>query len=385
MEEQDDPFAFLTERCKPTASQEEILRTCPFSRQSEIFPGDSDADSQPPETFAGIPVDPTGIVMVSPPDEFQTPPEDSLPAASSQDQRPPTAVHVAGEENVFSTDAENLSSADTERAVDLSKDSDNIGFSEVNLTEEVVDGLSSSNGGHGLVDACEVFQSESEEFIVLPRESNLAVDDVVSLGSVPKESKLPFISLGPFDPAIARSSTAEKDPVVTDTNRVDDNAMTEVLDLEVEEIGEQLGEDNMFVDLPLKETDVNIGLSEGDEMVRNGNGDMGRKNIEDLDKFRYVNPSGVVKRKITSAGGRRELPPSISKGGKVAAEETGRGNLAAKDKIFKGLLDALKMVAGQLDGGGSEEEGDVDFLETAKRRGMTLPRPRWWPPEGYDD
>lgn len=46
------------------------------------------------------------------------------------------------------------------------------------------------------------------------------------------------------------------------------------------------------------------------------------------------------------------------------------------------------MVAGQLDGGGSEEEEeeeDVDFLETAKRRGMTLPRPRWWPPEDYDD
>ncbi|KAD6453186.1 hypothetical protein E3N88_07891 [Mikania micrantha] len=35
-------------------------------------------------------------------------------------------------------------------------------------------------------------------------------------------------------------------------------------------------------------------------------------------------------------------------------------------------------------GGGEEEEDhedDIDFLDTAMRRGLTLPRPRWWPAE----
>ncbi|KAD6453181.1 hypothetical protein E3N88_07886 [Mikania micrantha] len=39
-------------------------------------------------------------------------------------------------------------------------------------------------------------------------------------------------------------------------------------------------------------------------------------------------------------------------------------------------------------GGGEEEEDhedDIDFLETAMRRGLTLPRPRWWPAEGFKD
>lgn len=333
MEEQDDPFASLTKRCKPTPSQEEILKTCPFSRQSEVFPADSDDGVLSPSLGPlGIPVDPTGIIMVSPPEEFQTPQEDSLPAASSEDQRPqpPTAVDGGGE-NL------SLSCAVAERAVDLGKDSDDmLGLSGT----EVVDGVGDSCNG---------------------------VDGV----------------LGGFD-----ATTAGKEAVITErTSRVDDDAvMTEVVDLEVEE----LGEDNVFVDLPLRETEVDnrVALSGGDGVVKNGNGDLVRKNIEDLDKFRYVGPSGVVNRKVVGGvGGRRELPPSIRKGANVAGEKTRKENLAAKDKIFKGLLDALKMVAGQLDGGGSEEEEeeDVDFLETAKRHGMTLPRPRWWPPEDYDD
>lgn len=329
-EEQDDPFAFITKRCKPTPSQEEILKTCPFSRQSELFPADDDSDDAvfPPSSSEpfGIPVDPTGIVMVSPPEEFQTPQEDSLPASDNQIP-PPTAADGGGE---------NLSSA-VERAVDLGKDSDDaLGFSGT----EVVDGVGETG------------------------EMSNGVDG----------------GLGGFD-----ATTAEKEAVInegTGRDGDDDAFMTEVVDLELEE----LLEDNVFVDLPLRETEVDNGV-ELSGVVKNGNGDVGRKNIEDLDKFRYVGLSGVLKRKVAGGvGGRRELPPSIRKGASVVGQETGWGNLAAKDRIFKGLLDALKMVAGQLDGGGSEEEEkDVDFLEIARRRGLTLPRPRWWLPEGYDD
>lgn len=48
----------------------------------------------------------------------------------------------------------------------------------------------------------------------------------------------------------------------------------------------------------------------------------------------------------------------------------------------KDLIDALKMVEEEINDGCSETSGD--FLETAKKRGMDFPRPRWWPLEGFD-
>ncbi|KAK9053217.1 hypothetical protein SSX86_029849 [Deinandra increscens subsp. villosa] len=74
---------------------------------------------------------------------------------------------------------------------------------------------------------------------------------------------------------------------------------------------------------------------------------------------------------------KRQLPVSV-KTQKQTIE-------SSKREAFASLVDrVLKMVGeGKPRGGGDDVE--VDFLETAKMRGLTLPRPRWWPAEGFKD
>ncbi|KAI3497155.1 hypothetical protein L1887_39560 [Cichorium endivia] len=69
--------------------------------------------------------------------------------------------------------------------------------------------------------------------------------------------------------------------------------------------------------------------------------------------------------KIVDPKGKRQLPVTFD----------------GTEKKHEGFIDtlnrALKLLKGDV-----KADGDDDFLETAKRRGMTFPRPRWWPPEG---
>ncbi|KAD6453173.1 hypothetical protein R6Q59_014946 [Mikania micrantha] len=64
---------------------------------------------------------------------------------------------------------------------------------------------------------------------------------------------------------------------------------------------------------------------------------------------------------------------------------------SSKNEPFVNILNRVLMMAQESKrsrGGGEEEEDhedDIDFRETAMRRGLTLPRPRWWPPEGFKD
>ncbi|GFZ02053.1 hypothetical protein Acr_15g0006620 [Actinidia rufa] len=315
--EEEDPFGSFIKQCLPTSSQEEILRTCPFARQSEVFSGDGDSPSL---DSLGIPVSSTGIVMLSPPEDFQTPPEDSLPA-SSDEQRPPpppppeAAVTVDAIASQRKTNAADGGCTDSERAVDLGKDTDNLGFSEANSTQMI------SGGGDGFVVACEDFERELEKFVVLRRESSSLCNEI-TFESPSKKLKVSGENFVVSEPP--RDLACDNELLIRETIH-QENANTEFVDLEAEEIGEELGEDKVFVDLPMRETDVGVAVNKGYEVQKNVNGGSARKN---------------------------------------------------------GLLDALKWVAGEM---GEGSEVDFDFLETAKSRGMTFPRPRWWPPEGYDD
>ncbi|KAI3501080.1 hypothetical protein L1887_28938 [Cichorium endivia] len=69
--------------------------------------------------------------------------------------------------------------------------------------------------------------------------------------------------------------------------------------------------------------------------------------------------------KIADPKGKRQLPVSFH----------------GAEKKHEGFIDTLNR-AMKLLKGDVKADGDDDFLETAKRRGMTFPRPRWWPPEG---
>ncbi|KAL8238465.1 hypothetical protein R6Q59_015032 [Mikania micrantha] len=61
---------------------------------------------------------------------------------------------------------------------------------------------------------------------------------------------------------------------------------------------------------------------------------------------------------------------------------------SSKNEPFVNVLNRVLMMAQETKrsrGGEEDHEDDIDFLETAMRRGWTLPRPRWWPPEGFKD
>ncbi|KAL6979791.1 hypothetical protein U1Q18_021446 [Sarracenia purpurea var. burkii] len=363
--EEDDPFASLIKRCQPTTSQEDILRSCHFSRESEVFPNND--DESPSLKPFGIPVDATGIIMVSLPEtpkNFQTPPEGSLPAGS-EEQRPPVPA-VDTHSGPQETTAVKKSCTDAGRTIDLSKDSDDLGFSEGNPTL-VIDGgvvldVDSSRGVDAVV-VREVFES-----------------DCISFEPAPRKRKVSDEKFEGFEPPRAR--IGDDAPLITGTNCIE-NANTEDLHLEVEEIGERLGEDKVYVELSPKETEASVEPREDDDVHKNANGGLAWKRVKDLDKFKFVGPSGINRSQkgIANVGERRELPSSISGHAKTLGVEAGSEDLEVKNRIMKGLLDALKMVAGELDDDSGE---DVDFLEIAKRRGMTFPRPRWWPPE-YED
>lgn len=117
MDGNSDPFASITELCHVSASQEDLLRHCPFARESD------DDDER---------VESTGILMLSLPetssahDVFHTPPEGSV-LPSSEEQGSMAFDHP--DDRVVDGPRD---------AVDLGKDSD-LGFSEVELAQRIND------------------------------------------------------------------------------------------------------------------------------------------------------------------------------------------------------------------------------------------------------
>lgn len=132
-----------------------------------------------------------------------------------------------------------------------------------------------------------------------------------------------------------------------------------------------------------------VKITKHAKMPKDGHQDGGRKTdgqrIEEIDEFWYTGDAdrrwkGRTGRAIGGSGRRRELPISL----KGKEKTVGGGNVMETVEKKIGLLkflDVLKVVVGDIDGGTE----DVDFLETAKRRGLTFPKARWWPSEGDDE
>ncbi|XP_057478544.1 uncharacterized protein LOC130765945 [Actinidia eriantha] len=253
--EEDDPFGSLMKQCLPTSFQEDFLRTCPFARQSEVFSGDGNGDS-PSLGPLGIPVSSTGIVMLSPPEDFLTPPEDSIPAPSDEQMPPPPAVIVDALSSRREAFAAIEICTDSERSVDLGKDSDNLGFSETNSTQMI-------SGGDGFFVACEYFERELEKFVFFRRESSSLCKEI-AFKSRSKRLKVSGEILGDYEPP--RELACDNELLIRETIHQED-ANTEVVDLEAE-IGEGLGEDKVFVDLPMRETDVGVAVNKGTEVQK---------------------------------------------------------------------------------------------------------------------
>ncbi|CAI9772463.1 unnamed protein product [Fraxinus pennsylvanica] len=209
-----------------------------------------------------------------------------------------------------------------------------------------------------------------------------------------------------------------------------DPIVIEVLsDSEREELDENIERANMAVDSPMKISiaekgevlkngesnegdkngDVNknckpgeiseanvLKIYEGEKAHKNGDGE-GRpdsaKNAEEIEKFKYVPSAAVDGRKGkervggggVSVNGKRELPPSMKGKEKNVRGEEVVGKARTKNGVLMDLLEVLKVEKAVVGDADSTYEEDVDFLETAKRRGLTFPKPRWWPPNGFQE
>lgn len=58
-----------------------------------------------------------------------------------------------------------------------------------------------------------------------------------------------------------------------------------------------------------------------------------------------------------------------------------KGKEAVQEK--RGLLEMLEEFAAVIGERRKAEAGEADILKTAMRKGMELPKVRWWPPEGF--
>lgn len=58
-----------------------------------------------------------------------------------------------------------------------------------------------------------------------------------------------------------------------------------------------------------------------------------------------------------------------------------KGKEAVQEK--RGLLEMLEEFAAVIGERRKDEGGEADILKTAMRKGMELPKVRWWPPEGF--
>ncbi|KAL2525211.1 Uncharacterized protein Adt_10265 [Abeliophyllum distichum] len=121
-------------------------------------------------------------------------------------------------------------------------------------------------------------------------------------------------------------------------------------------------------------------ITEGEKAYNNVDGDRcldRAKNVAEVEKLKYV-PSAAdvgkrredrVGRAGVSVGGRRELPSLIKGTENNARGNEEAGNVETKNEV---LMNFLKVLIRDVDRDGK----DVDFLETAKRRGLTFPQPR---------
>ncbi|CAA3023007.1 Hypothetical predicted protein [Olea europaea subsp. europaea] len=396
-EEKEDKFASLMKLCKPTPSQESKLLTCPFALESETFAG-SNAD---PVSSSSAPTssEPTGIVMVSLPDssssidqsrgrddelEFHTPPEQRF--TSSEDQ---TVDCVVGEPKAF-----DLGSLGGDKgADDLGEGGGVVELKKNRVPDRVLRENSKEKKARVSGDSDSEFEGENEfvginEPIAIEISSDLDTefDEKTERANMPVDS--------PMKKIVENCVVAENDEVLKNGKS---NGGSKKGDVHKHGLDEMVVENSKKCKLgKISEFDA-VKVTEGEKahIIGNGEGSPGSsRNAEEIEKFKYVASAAVVGRKGkerigeggVSINRKRELPPSIKGKAKNVRHEEVVENARSKNGLLMDLLEVLKAkkVVGIEDAGFKREE-DVDFLETAKRRGLTFPKPRWWPPEGFEE
>ncbi|CAH9118733.1 unnamed protein product [Cuscuta epithymum] len=380
-----DRFSFLINHCIPTPSQEEKLRTCSFARQSEVFPGLSGSNSSSP-----APTSPelTPITMVSLPENgsdeeipfsenegFETLPEQGNSMSQpylfgSEEVRPPTASAALcsqsdspWDKRAPDSDEEGIEHQTT---VDLGKESDDLGFLEpldVNCELYAPEGSHCAKGSHKSgFRVCNFEDGDNDEY---PSKRVRVSGEYLGVGS----STLSVFETQPSAAEVRDDDTVDADLVRKEAG----NGGT----YDKVEKGKGKCSIEGGHNLP-------CSVNGGEKLVRLGEKTVGG-NLMNKDNDTHDN---VEKGKVKcSTEGGRKLPFSVKGGEKFVrlGEETVRGNLMNEPSSSpKDLMEVLEMLLEKVDGEGKEGNG-AGLLETAISRGWDFPKPRWWPPEGFDD
>ncbi|KAM4085538.1 hypothetical protein ACJW30_10G035500 [Castanea mollissima] len=307
----DDPFAFITELCHVSASQEERLRHCGFAGPDGCSYHGANDDSDDPTQPMEVEVESTGIVMVSlpetleeeeeeggkddstPQDLFHTPTEGSL-LVNSEEQQPPVA---ADDPEVNGPRAPQPNCTDGDEAVDLGKDSD-LGFSEqskkLGLSKNLDSEAQFTHQDTEIIEETAVEENKDEE-------AKISME-----GSTKRKLEIPY-------------------------------------------------GDTVIVDSELEEDDWEEGEGKNQEKLRE---------------------------KANGSKRYRVLPASMAQEENRAEGVKNNRGVIGKEVT---ILDVLKMLKQRCDDG-EKDDGlkGVSVLEICMRRGVTFPRPCWWPKKGFE-
>ncbi|KAL7140409.1 hypothetical protein ABFS83_09G119000 [Erythranthe nasuta] len=347
-ENEQDPFAFIFNFCRPTASQEAEFPNCPMDRKSEMVrrpdPVECSSSSSDPTSSEQTP-----IRMVS------------LPATSGSSRQ------QSEEDPVFHTPPEHHNHSQLSSSED----------------QNVDELLSRAVGDGGCCRSEKVRVSDGELEDEADSHKLMALIDELERDTVPVDEtenidETQVIETVDIDEVIvADSDDAGEDLDGIDVNRGE--IRTEDLDgIEVNR-GEIRTED-------LDGIAVNRGENRTREENTCSTGSLNSSRIEE--DIRNMKSDRVREDEKICGDGcpklddgkkkRRKLPASLfdTRAKNVERSSTSNGGLVDFQDILK-----VAVGGGGEDGGAAGEE-DVDLLWMAKRRGLTFPRPRWWPPEG---
>lgn len=410
--ENDDPFAYITELCHISSSQEEVLRHCPFVGETVNLPAD---DAPPNPNPDGVPAASTDIAMATltetaqdagkdrgSQDVFHTPPEQQSSMPTSSDKQRSVDFHHCTVNKMLEIDDEThgfvdfSEYAEAAESVDLSDDSE-LGFPQVKL-EKRDDGVlvaECSRGGNG-VGVNEISNCEIDKFRLSKRESSSREN----LGESPPK-KMKHAEQNPgfessqacsgIEPHIIGEDAWNREPKMVSNSKSPCNFEAEPQPQQNVQTGKEmcLGKENACGGTPVEK---NLGSQS--EIARNVE-KINLHSTEECDEISESREEIFEAKKLPCTGERnktvnevaetserqkradeqselRLLPPSIREPLENAAKgekEDGKGN----NNSF--VFDVLKALTED-----SEDDDSIDnvsWVELANARGFGLPRPRW--------
>ncbi|KAH7549682.1 hypothetical protein ACOSP7_025425 [Xanthoceras sorbifolium] len=362
-----DPFASISELCHVSSSQEDCLGRCRFAHEPDENDDQDDEEEDGSEASGEIP---TGIIMVSPPDSSIADDvnDDSTPHDTDIFHTPPE-VSLRDNRTDFLEEETAGGCANEEKAVDLGADTD-LGFSEVESTQRI---------------DCENEVINCELDTVRHLKRKLTTKDCSSDSQLKKPKTLDKnLGLDCSNQCVGAELGESRDQF--HSNRVSTQNCGSK-SLQIDQNSETFGESftktkrhfsTEVLELEAEASDGILGFSErlenntiNCEGCNNGRGEktrnLGRKSIEDLDKYRYIGPSADSSHGMMRTQRMRTLPVSVCGQPENAQKELDSG----KNHREITLLDVLKMLAEKCGCDRSVENKSI--LEVAKSRGMTFP------------